>query len=327
MTIGIYCIEHIASNKRYIGKSKNIEKRIADHKRSFNKYPMLKGCNRHLWNAVRRHGISAFKFYVVERFDELNSELIAQAELDWMTLFNSCHRHHGYNLRKDSSSGMITHDETRVALSEAQKRRYNSAYYRLFERDIVSERIRKRWAQTPREKIKEIGAATAERMQRYHYLQINMRGAAVCAWRSTRELSGFYAEINIQNVHSVADGHKPAYAGYVWEKIAPDSVAADLYFNGSAPAIVFGNRNPPTPRWWVEVIDPTTGPIERFESVALTAKAYGVSYGYISNCVNGRVKTIKGLIFRKVPAPHIEMQATRKLLRNYIFSGDPFDDC
>jgi group I intron endonuclease len=70
---GIYCIEHIDSNKKYYGSSMDINKRFGSH-RSNLKY------NRHhciyLQRAVNKYGIDAFKFYVVEETSfQSNNEL------------------------------------------------------------------------------------------------------------------------------------------------------------------------------------------------------------------------------------------------------------
>lgn len=72
MTIGIYVIEHVASGKRYVGKSVNIEARFWAHKNLLTKESRSKDCNRHLFNAVKKHGIDAFLFRVIESFDSVD---------------------------------------------------------------------------------------------------------------------------------------------------------------------------------------------------------------------------------------------------------------
>lgn len=61
-TSGIYAIVNTVTGKLYIGSSKNIENRLAFHKKALSRgnHP-----NRHLQNSVNKHGISSFLFYVV----------------------------------------------------------------------------------------------------------------------------------------------------------------------------------------------------------------------------------------------------------------------
>lgn len=322
MTIGIYAIEHIETGKKYVGKSLNIERRLAWHRYKLNQPVCSKDCNRHLWNSVQKFGWTAFTTKILETFDSLDEAAIAAAELRWMDDLRSCERDFGYNLRRDSSTGMVTHPETRLALSQAQKARRESAAFRYIGFLQESARSKKMWAEMAPGKKTEIGSAIAARMQKYHYAQCDMNGRPICVWRSTREILSHYPEIHIPNVHSVADGHKGSYMGFIWEKVAPDDLPKDKYYQGTAPEIDFSKKQPPTPRFIVEVIDPELGPIEQYDSVRAAAEAYGMSYGYVSNCVNGRVKEINGYIFKKRDAPYIQLQQFRKEMKDFIFEKD-----
>ena len=119
MTIGIYCIEHVSSGKRYIGKSINIERRLFTHKCLLQKEKQnLKQVNRHLWNAVQKYGWESFDTYVLQEFPLIDEESMSIAELMWIDYFNTTNRKKGYNLRRDSSTKMIVHDETKLLQSE-----------------------------------------------------------------------------------------------------------------------------------------------------------------------------------------------------------------
>lgn len=118
MTSGIYCIRHIETDMRYIGKSINIERRFVAHRYYLSNPVLAIGINRHLWNAVRKYGIESFVFEVIEIVCAEHRATLAERELHWMAVFASTDRRFGYNLRADSSSGMIVHDETRKLQAE-----------------------------------------------------------------------------------------------------------------------------------------------------------------------------------------------------------------
>lgn len=89
LTGGIYCIEHTASNRKYIGSAISFKKRWAEHKRD------LKTGKHHniaLLRAYRKYGLDAFEFKVLEEVLEA-SQLISK-EQAWMKLlapeFNIC---------------------------------------------------------------------------------------------------------------------------------------------------------------------------------------------------------------------------------------------
>lgn len=117
MTIGIYCIEHVESGKKYIGKSKNIEIRMYKHKYYLQKETYSKECNRHLWSAVNKYGINSFKFYIIEQVIE-DATRLAERELYWIDLFNSSDRHFGYNLLR-ASGGVFSHSDESKSLMRA----------------------------------------------------------------------------------------------------------------------------------------------------------------------------------------------------------------
>ena len=63
---GIYCIENILDNKKYIGHSKHAKRRIVDHK-------SLLRCNnhfnKHLQNAYNKYGETNFIYFIIEMVD------------------------------------------------------------------------------------------------------------------------------------------------------------------------------------------------------------------------------------------------------------------
>lgn len=81
---GIYVIENLINNKKYVGKSKNVYKRIHNHvscmlikERQYNENP-------HLLNSVLKDGLDNFTYYIVEEFkidDDNLEKLLSEQEL------------------------------------------------------------------------------------------------------------------------------------------------------------------------------------------------------------------------------------------------------
>ena len=88
--IGIYCIENIVNNKKYIGQSESIKDRWDKHK---NFLRNNKHCNKKLQNAWNFYGENSFIFYVIE---ECSIEDINQREIYWIDFYDTLNS--GYNL-------------------------------------------------------------------------------------------------------------------------------------------------------------------------------------------------------------------------------------
>lgn len=124
MTIGIYCIEHIESGKKYIGKSKNIEKRLNTHKSLLKSDKMSKSVNSLLWRAVKKYSLEAFKFWVVEELEFLDPVKLSEREIHWMDFYKTLDRDFGYNLMRDSRQLVEFCPETIEKMSKAKLGKY-----------------------------------------------------------------------------------------------------------------------------------------------------------------------------------------------------------
>ena len=121
MTVGIYIIRNKINNKVYVGKSKNIERRWKQYSYGY-RNQNLDYLNQHLLNSMNIHGFDNFEFIIEE---ECDFNLLPERELFWMIHYNSFDMDYGYNLRLDSSSGMIVHDSTSKKISNRLKVEWN----------------------------------------------------------------------------------------------------------------------------------------------------------------------------------------------------------
>lgn len=143
---GIYCIKNIINNKVYVGKSKNIYKRIHQHLYDL-RNNRIKNENSYLLNSWNKYGNENFEYFVLE-FLELDENLVKNRELYWMNKLNSLNREFGYNLRQDSSTNMITNKETSLKISNRLKDEWSSGI-----REKHSEKLSKNWNENPNRKI------------------------------------------------------------------------------------------------------------------------------------------------------------------------------
>ena len=111
--IGIYKITNNLNNKKYIGQSRNIEKRFNKHRsESFNKnsshyeYP--------LYRAIRKYGIENFSFEIIEecKIEELNEK-----EEFWIKYYDSFFNGYNQTLGGDGSGLCFNKDNVLKAFS------------------------------------------------------------------------------------------------------------------------------------------------------------------------------------------------------------------
>lgn len=143
---GIYCIKNIINGKVYVGKSKNIYKRIHQHLYDL-RNNRIKNENSYLLNSWNKYGNENFEYFVLE-FLEIDENLVKNRELYWMNKLNSLNREFGYNLRQDSSTNMITNKETSLKISNRLKDEWSSGI-----REKHSEKLSKNWNENPNRKI------------------------------------------------------------------------------------------------------------------------------------------------------------------------------
>ena len=141
---GIYSIVNKINNKQYIGKAKCIYSRATQHKTNLVK--KSKDENRYLINAFHKYGEENFETIIIEELP-LEDAILSERELYWIDFYETTNRDKGYNLRRDSSTKMIAHEETRLLLSEAGKNRYLNMTQ--IEKDIESKRLSDFWKHNP----------------------------------------------------------------------------------------------------------------------------------------------------------------------------------
>ena len=118
---GIYCIQNIVTNKKYIGQSNNIYYRWRKHKSELNRNVHV---NTYLQNSWNKYGQENFKFYIVEK---CALELLDEKEIYYVEYYNTLDDRFGYNLKTggQNCNTQIT-DEVKKKLSESVKASYDN---------------------------------------------------------------------------------------------------------------------------------------------------------------------------------------------------------
>jgi len=110
MDSGIYCIENLTTNKKYIGQSKNISYRIKQHLYELRNN---KHYNSYLQKAWNKYGEDNFNIYVVEY---CSIQDLDEKERFYITQYNTTDNQYGYNMTYGGQNGA-------VCVGEAAERR------------------------------------------------------------------------------------------------------------------------------------------------------------------------------------------------------------
>ena len=148
----VYGIRNLVNNKVYVGKTKCIHKRCHQYVYDF-RHRAIGHLNDHLFNSMCKHGIEKFEMFPLEFCDV---SMLAERELYWMVALGSLFKNRGYNLRADSSTGIMVSEETSAKISKNLKRQWSNGV-----RDDHSGKLKAAWV--GRRDWKDVAANTLRR--------------------------------------------------------------------------------------------------------------------------------------------------------------------
>lgn len=211
---GIYLIRNTVNNKVYIGKSKNIYKRICQHISDLNKNDFKKE-NSYLIHSWNKYGRNSFEYIILE-YLELNETVLSKRELYWMKVFKSLNKNFGYNLRSDSNTKMITHKETSKKISERLKKEWLNGV-----RDNHSKKLSDNWKINPERKSIQ-SKIMSKSLTKYNYniFDNNMNFIECCNYKRL-------VQLNLKNVIATflkKKTNKVNFKNFFIEKVTIDDI-------------------------------------------------------------------------------------------------------
>lgn len=137
--IGIYKIQNKVTDKVYIGKSVNIEKRWIQHRCHLNNNVHA---NDYLQKAWNKYGENGFNFSVLCECEE---SALDEKEIYYINLYKATDRSYGYNLREGGDGGAMSQETIEKlrgvgsTLSEDDVRHIKMCMYLLMDRKEIAE--------------------------------------------------------------------------------------------------------------------------------------------------------------------------------------------
>ena len=162
--------------------------------------------------AIRKYGKDNFEYFVLEYTETIDS-ILQEREIFWIKKLNALNRDIGYNLREDSSGGLIVSEETRKRLSIATKKRFEDP--KVIEKYI--ENGKKLWLDE--EKKEEMKKALSISRSVYQIHQFSKDNELIFIWETMKELLDSNPSYKRHNIYAVCSGEKPSMYGFIWKKI------------------------------------------------------------------------------------------------------------
>lgn len=211
---GIYVIQNNINSKRYVGKAKDIYKRIMQHVTQLN--VKSKDENRHLINAWHKYGRNNFTYYVVEYVYEESLELLEQKlkerELFWIQKLDTVNKLYGYNMRLDSEGKCIVSNETREQCSKSQHQRFLDPEERK-KIGVASKKAHIEHSDSFEQSRRKLAYAR----RKYRIAKCDKNKNILNIYEIIQDILDENPAYRKQSIKSCCSGYKNSYKGYYWK--------------------------------------------------------------------------------------------------------------
>lgn len=205
---GIYKILNLVNGKVYIGKTINFRKRYVAYKGAYKKQDKRK-INEYFLNSIKKHKPENFIFSALE---VCPIDLLADRELYWMLFYSSTETDKGYNLRMDSSTGMVVHQSTREKISTRIKKEYAEG---IRTSESISKFATELWKDS---NLKDQMRKQVSESRRSFFVQSDKANNVIAVWDGINQILNFHKDYKFQNIYAACNGNKNNYRGFIWKR-------------------------------------------------------------------------------------------------------------
>ena len=206
---GIYKIENLINGKVYVGKTVNLRKRYGSYKSSYYNRTERQ-INSYLMSSIDKYGPTNFSFSVLE-FCSIDN--LSERELFWMVELESTNLEKGYNLRLDSSTGMVAHEATREKISRRVKEEYANGTRSA---EAVGAFFSEMWKD---DELKDQMRQQVSESRRSFFIQSAKDGTIIAVWNGINQIMNYNRDYKWQNVYAACNGNKKSYRGFLWKRV------------------------------------------------------------------------------------------------------------
>lgn len=177
----IYAITNRYNKKIYIGQTKNFYRRINQYYYDIEN-KRLHNINKSLYKEIVDN-YKEFDVSIVEIID-LEKDNLLERETFWINMLETINPNKGYNLRRDTLNGMITHISTSEKISNNLKEQWNKGL-----RKEHSSKLNAYWSKNPSRR-REQSKIMSKNLTKYIYkiYDLDMNLIEECSYSRLKEL-------------------------------------------------------------------------------------------------------------------------------------------